>query len=182
MNQISPRIFEAILCRTALVLFEGQYSGVITPWVHFIPLKKDFSNVNDVIDKVQDDTFLRQLTDRAYHDIIDSGRYSYRSFIGNFDHLISRYVRKGGRLGLVSVVRAVQSKSGLDAPSLRSVGVGYAEATSLPVEVKAETNEKASWIMQFAIQMWRMLPTPFRQRISPLLRRCVAKVLQLRTV
>ncbi len=42
MNQISPKIFEAILVKTALVLFEGSYSNILEPNKHFIPLKKRF--------------------------------------------------------------------------------------------------------------------------------------------
>ena len=58
MNQISPKIFEAIACRTALVLFEGEYSQVVEPNVHYVPLKKDFSNVDDVLSKLQNDAFV----------------------------------------------------------------------------------------------------------------------------
>src|SRR5438309_551145 len=29
MNQVSPRVFEAVALRTGLVLFEGTYSGVV---------------------------------------------------------------------------------------------------------------------------------------------------------
>jgi hypothetical protein len=47
MNQISPRVFEAIGFKTCLVLFEGQYSNIIEPDKHYIPLKKDFSNITD---------------------------------------------------------------------------------------------------------------------------------------
>jgi hypothetical protein len=81
MNQISPKVFEAIACGTALVLFEGRYSGVLEAGTHFIPLKKDFSNVDAVLAQLQDDTFLETMTERAYADIIGSGRYSYESFI-----------------------------------------------------------------------------------------------------
>src|SRR5690606_30961167 len=49
MNQVSPRIFEAVALRTALVLFEGDYSGVVQPDEHYLPLKKDFSNVDEVL-------------------------------------------------------------------------------------------------------------------------------------
>jgi hypothetical protein len=69
MNQISPKVFEAIACRTALVLFEGRYSGVLEANTHYIPLKKDFSNVDDVLAKLQDDNLLEAMTERAYADI-----------------------------------------------------------------------------------------------------------------
>src|SRR5262249_13653120 len=49
MNQVSPRIFEAAAANTAMILFEGDYSGVVKPWTHFIPLKKDFSNIDEVL-------------------------------------------------------------------------------------------------------------------------------------
>ena len=41
---ISPRHFEAAAFRICQVLFEGEYSGVLQPMVHYVPLKKDFSN------------------------------------------------------------------------------------------------------------------------------------------
>lgn len=85
MNQISPRVFEAIQNGTALVLFEGRYSDVIEADKHYISLKKDLSNFDDVIQKVRDVEFLSQITQRAYRDVIASGRYSYKSFIASFD-------------------------------------------------------------------------------------------------
>ncbi len=88
MNQISPKIFEAIFLRTALILFEGEYSGIVQPHKHYIPLKKDFSNVDDVLAKINDTPYLTQLTQRAYEDIIDSGKYSYQKFIRHFDYVV----------------------------------------------------------------------------------------------
>lgn len=85
MNQISPRIFEAISCKTALLLFEGKYSDVIYPDLHYISLKKDFSNINEVINKIKDTRFLQKLADRAFEDIILSGRFTYENFINQYD-------------------------------------------------------------------------------------------------
>lgn len=88
MNQISPRIFESIVLKTALVLYEGNYSGVIKPHQHFIPLKKDFSNIDEVLNKVTNDDFLSEMTERAYDDIVVSGKYTYLNFINEFDNYI----------------------------------------------------------------------------------------------
>lgn len=85
MNQISPRIFEAISYKTALVLFEGQYSDVVYPDRHYIPLAKDFSNINEVISKIKDTELLQKLADRAFEDIIFSGRFTYEKFIERYD-------------------------------------------------------------------------------------------------
>ena len=81
MNQISPRIFEAILARSVLVLFEGTYSGVLEEGKHFIVLKKDGSNLSHVFDQLDDDELVDKMADRAYNDIVGSDRFSYKSFI-----------------------------------------------------------------------------------------------------
>jgi len=85
MNQISPKLFEAIQLKTLLILFEGDYSGVILPDVHYIPLKKDYSNIVEVFEKLRDDSLVEKITERAYKDIIDSGRFSYTLFIEKVD-------------------------------------------------------------------------------------------------
>ncbi|MGE3805304.1 MAG: hypothetical protein AB7K24_11585, partial [Gemmataceae bacterium] len=88
MNQMSPRIFEAIALRTALVLFEGEYSGVVEPEKHYIPLKHDFSNASEVLDRLEDVRYLEELTERAFADVIAPGRYGY----GRLGQLLDRAI------------------------------------------------------------------------------------------
>jgi hypothetical protein len=85
---VSPRIFEAIALRTALVLFPGWYSGVVEPGLHYIVLQRDFSNFADVAEKVRDDGFLRELTTRAYFDVVEAMTYSYRRLTEHFDRVV----------------------------------------------------------------------------------------------
>ena len=94
MNQISPRVFEAIAMKTALVLFEGKYSGVIKPWEHFIPLKKDFSNVEEVFTAIDDDDFVAAMVKRAYNDVLGTDKFHYESFIRKIDQHICERVPK----------------------------------------------------------------------------------------
>lgn len=81
----SPRIFEAAAFRNIQILFEGYYSGILRPDTHYIPLKKDFSNLSEVLEKLQDRLYAISLTENAYHNLITSGRYSYGQFIKSFD-------------------------------------------------------------------------------------------------
>lgn len=81
--------------KTGLVLFEGEYSGVVRPWEHFIPLKKDFSNVNEVLAAISDLPRLEAMIERAYADVIASGRYHFRTFIQSIDAHISSKVPEG---------------------------------------------------------------------------------------
>lgn len=83
---ISPRHFEAAAFRVCQILFEGDYSGVMQPMVHYIPLKRDFSNLGDVIRMFKDQKFRSRLVENAYRDLIASGEYSYSKFIAeSFD-------------------------------------------------------------------------------------------------
>jgi hypothetical protein len=87
---ISPRHFEAAAFRVCQILFEGSYSGLMQPMVHFIPLKKDFSNFDEVIRLMRDDEVRQRLTENAYRDLIGSGKYTYRRFIEEFDQEMLR--------------------------------------------------------------------------------------------
>ena len=95
MNQVSPRIFEAIALTTGLVLFEGAYSGVVRPWEHFIPLRKDFSNVDEVLAAVSDIGGVEAMVRRAYAEVIASGKYSFRTFVQGIDAHIAQRVPMG---------------------------------------------------------------------------------------
>ena len=97
---VSPRVFEAAAFRTCLVLFEGRYSGVLQPMVHYIPLKKDFSNLEEVLRLLQDESAVNQITERAYQDLIASGAYSYDAFIAGLDDILT------ARVGSFSMRRA----------------------------------------------------------------------------
>lgn len=90
MNQISPKIFEAIALRTGLVLFEGDYSGVIRADEHFIALRKDFSNVDDVLHRVADVAYVQDMVDRTYDAVVASGRYGYDRFVADVDAAIEQ--------------------------------------------------------------------------------------------
>lgn len=96
-NQVSPKLFEAIALRCALVLFEGNYSGVVKPWVHYLPLKKDFSNAADLIHQLQNDDLVQTMTERAYQDVVESGRFSYPTFVEGFEQDLHAHLGRGGR-------------------------------------------------------------------------------------
>jgi hypothetical protein len=90
---ISPRHFEAAACRSVQVLFEGEYQGIFRPDIHYIPLKRDFSNVEEAIDKVMDEKLRRQMTDRAFEDIIANPRYTFAAFAAAFDGRLKHLLR-----------------------------------------------------------------------------------------
>ena len=83
---ISPRHLEACLTRTAQVLLEGDYNGILKPNVHYIPLKADFSNINEVIVRMHDEHSRLEMVENAYRDIVKSGNYTYSSMVKTILH------------------------------------------------------------------------------------------------
>ncbi|HEX9364518.1 MAG TPA: hypothetical protein VGA47_12125 [Candidatus Dormibacteraeota bacterium] len=88
VNVISPRVFEAAALGTALVMFPGAYSGVVSPGRHYIQLEKDFSNMDDVVAQLRDEDLMTTLTQRAHEDLVASGRWSFATFIKEFDGVV----------------------------------------------------------------------------------------------
>jgi hypothetical protein len=77
---ISPRHLEAVVTKTAQVLVEGTYSGVLEAERHYIPLRPDFSNLDDVLERLHDHRLLQETADRAYEEIYVGGAYRYSDF------------------------------------------------------------------------------------------------------
>lgn len=82
---VSPRHFEAAAFDTCQILFEGTYSGVLEAGTHYIPLRKDFTNLDEVIRAFRDLELRSKIVFAARRDLIDSGRYSYATFVREFD-------------------------------------------------------------------------------------------------
>jgi hypothetical protein len=74
---IGPRHLEAVLTRTCQVLVEGEYDGLLRPNDHYLPLRRDFGNLADVLAQVRDDEVVSKITNRAYEEICRSGRVTY---------------------------------------------------------------------------------------------------------
>lgn len=99
MNVVSPRVFEAAALRTGLVLFPGEYSMVVEPDRHYIPLAKDFSNFEEVVERLQDISDLEQMVERTYEEIAQSDRYSFRAMVRQFDDVLEEMGWRRRRAG-----------------------------------------------------------------------------------
>jgi len=52
---ISPRHLEACMTGTCQVLTEGDYSGILKPNIHFIPVSKNLDNIEEIIKIIKTD-------------------------------------------------------------------------------------------------------------------------------
>lgn len=92
-GQLTPRAFEVIALRTALVMYPADYRGILDPWRHYIPLERDFSNVEAVAQILKDDDHLQELVDHTYLDILVERGYTMPNFIKRFDAALDRSIR-----------------------------------------------------------------------------------------
>jgi hypothetical protein len=85
---ISPRHLEACATRTCQVLIEGDYNGVLHAGQHYIPLRHDLGNLDEVLEQVRRDDLREGIVEQAYRDVVASGRYEYSSFVELVDSVI----------------------------------------------------------------------------------------------
>ena len=74
---ISPRILEAALLESCQILVEGEYSGIIKPWEHYIPIRPDASNFADVLGAMRDRSLVDRLNKNCRAAILDVNDLRY---------------------------------------------------------------------------------------------------------
>ena len=92
---ISPRHFEAISTRTCSLLVEGTYDGILEPDRHYLSIRRDFSNLDDVLERVRDHAALQVIADRAYTEIVASGEFTYEAFARDLERFLGAEQRRG---------------------------------------------------------------------------------------
>lgn len=75
---ISSRHFEPVGTKTCQILLEGYYNGILMPDKHFISLKKDYSNIDDVLRRFKDPEYRGAMVDRTYEYVMNSHTYRHR--------------------------------------------------------------------------------------------------------
>ncbi len=88
ISVISPRCFEAASLRTLMIMYEGEYSGVLEPWKHYAVLERDHSNMAEIAELLRDSERARAIIEAAYRDIACSDRWTYAAFIRHFDQVL----------------------------------------------------------------------------------------------
>lgn len=111
--QISPRHFEAAATRSLQILYDGNYSGIFVPHRHFVPLRRDLSNLPEVLDLVRDDRRASDMVACSYEEIVRNPALHYRAFVQRVDEAIAALLRdKGSRCrGQAAVPRQAQPRA-----------------------------------------------------------------------
>ncbi len=88
MNVISPRCFEAAALRTLMVMYEGEYSGVLEAGKHYAVLERDHSNMAEIAEIIVDPERAGPIIDQAYREIACSNRWTFQAFIRRVDNVV----------------------------------------------------------------------------------------------
>jgi hypothetical protein len=88
---LSPRHFEAVVTKTCQVLVEGEYEGVFAPDRHYLPLRRDFSNLDEILERIRDRRRTEEIAETAYDEIYRSGRYGYATLAADLEAVVSRH-------------------------------------------------------------------------------------------
>ena len=89
MNVISPRTFEAACLRTLMILYDGYYSGILKPWRHYVPLRRDHSNMDEVVAILRDPIRAQEVIDTAFQEIALNPAYTFRAMVHRIDEVIA---------------------------------------------------------------------------------------------
>ncbi|MFZ2102302.1 MAG: hypothetical protein WAU86_17230, partial [Oricola sp.] len=88
IHVISPRCFEAAALRTLMIMYEGEYSGALSANRHYVPLKRDHSNMEEVVAVLRDSKRAGRIIDQAYEEVACSGEWTFAAFIRHFDRVV----------------------------------------------------------------------------------------------
>jgi hypothetical protein len=128
LRAISPRHLEACATRTCQVLVEGDYSGVLRPEEHYISLRRDLSNLDEVLAAIVRDDRRDQIRSAAYRDVVASGAYSYRAFVSDVERAALGAPLPRVRAGVVTLALHAWSR----AAHRFSNGVVAVRVTAMP--------------------------------------------------
>ena len=163
LHQISPRCFEAAALRTPMILFEGDYSGILKPDRHFIPLKKNFSNFDEVLGKLADTNALQAMADRTYAEVAANTRYHYSAFIEIIDGVLAQEVANRQ----TAPARAPYDRAGFASAVRWSLGYSIRRWIALRLQ---------SFLLGVPLArrglfgLWFALPQPLKRFVRPMAR------------
>jgi hypothetical protein len=158
MNVISPRCFEAAALRTLMILYDGKYSNRLVPWRHYVPLRLDHSNFDEVVGVLQNPERAQGIIDTAFNEVALNPENMFPSMVVQMDSAIDRAFRESMSAAMPYytssafeiIRRRAKLKAFLQKVLRRRFAQGAAMATdlitALPPDLRAKVEPKYHWI------------------------------------
>lgn len=91
---VGPRLFEAAALGCGQILVEGEHRGLVRPWVHYIPLKRDFSNFDEVFAAMANRDRVLDMIAATQQDLVASPKFRYRTMVDDVVGFIDGHCRR----------------------------------------------------------------------------------------
>jgi hypothetical protein len=75
---VSSRHFEPVGTKTCQILIEGKYNDILKADEHYLAVKKDLSNMDEVVRRFKDETFRTSMAEATYEYVMSSHTYKHR--------------------------------------------------------------------------------------------------------
>lgn len=79
-DAVSPRLFDAAMMGVCQILLVDDYMGMV-PWEHYIPLERDYSNLDEVFEAMQTPGLAEKIAQNSADFLLDVRRFSYASIV-----------------------------------------------------------------------------------------------------
>lgn len=76
---ISPRNFESAILGCCQINIVSEYNGILEPWRHYIPLNRDFSNIREVIDAMNNTSLVNEMIRQTRNLVINTKEFRIES-------------------------------------------------------------------------------------------------------
>ena len=145
MNVISPRCFEAAALRSLMVMYPGEYGGLLEPGRHYVLLQPDHANLEDVVETIRSPARAKPIIEHAYREIACSDDLSFSALGQHFDRVLG----EEGRLVRMHAPMPRLARRGGSGPSslswqlrLRSSAAGMVSRLRIALAVNAVRMER----------------------------------------
>lgn len=92
---ITPKLLESIALKTALILYPGEYRGVLEAGRHYIEFDPEGRNADEVVARIRDAAFLQKLVDRTYDEIMTRADLQKSFYVGRLDRIMHEAWSRG---------------------------------------------------------------------------------------
>lgn len=78
---VSPRLFESAALGTCQILIRDEYVGGIEPYVDYIPIEEDLSNIEEVFELMRNEALAKSMIESCYEKLVASRAFDYEAFV-----------------------------------------------------------------------------------------------------
>ena len=160
---ISPRVLETATLGSGQILVDGAYSGIVKPWEHYLPIRADASNFDEIVEAMGDVEEMERMIKRCREAILDCRflRYSFQaqrildlirersgdsrpeSHLQGVEAIIAKYEREIGKKNKIlwawQDAKGIVSKVPVLGPGLRKAMSAFQERTRCKMVARPKT-------------------------------------------